>query len=178
MTAEPTSPKPTPEVQDNTKLKVPTGDLPAASEGTTTRSRWATRKMTVRSGRSKRLSLLNRRHQHRRTLSNEKNNGDVKGSPPSDRDTSRDVDDDDDDGEQKQRTLFMNLPLPPEFLTDEGLPINNYPRNKIRTAKYTPLSFIPKNLWFQFHNVANIFFLFLVILVVRFSLQTGCPTMI
>ncbi|EMR71793.1 putative phospholipid-translocating p-type atpase domain-containing protein [Eutypa lata UCREL1] len=63
------------------------------------------------------------------------------------------------------RTLFFNQPLPPEFKDEEGNPINSYARNKIRTAKYTPLSFIPKNLWFQFHNVANIFFLFLVILV-------------
>ncbi|KAI7855771.1 hypothetical protein BDC45DRAFT_438448 [Circinella umbellata] len=36
--------------------------------------------------------------------------------------------------------------------------------NRIRTAKYTPLSFIPKNLFEQFRNVANLYFLFLVIL--------------
>ena len=51
------------------------------------------------------------------------------------------------------------------MIDDEtGAPIKQYARNKIRTAKYTPLSFIPKNLYFQFQNVANIYFLFIVIL--------------
>lgn len=64
------------------------------------------------------------------------------------------------------RTLYFNQPLPSTMLDEEGHPILDFPRNKIRTAKYTALSFVPKNLWFQFHNVANIFFLFLIILVV------------
>ncbi|KAL2758570.1 hypothetical protein ACRALDRAFT_2101016 [Sodiomyces alcalophilus JCM 7366] len=63
------------------------------------------------------------------------------------------------------RKLFVNLPLPPDLLDEDGIPSQQFARNKIRTAKYTPLSFIPKNLWFQFHNIANIFFLFVVILV-------------
>lgn len=49
-------------------------------------------------------------------------------------------------------------------LTCKGHPIQQYKRNKIRTAKYTPISFIPKNLWFQFHNIANIYFLAVIIL--------------
>lgn len=64
------------------------------------------------------------------------------------------------------RQLFFGLPLPRELQDEEGHPIQYYTRNKIRTAKYTPLSFIPKNLFFQFQNIANIFFLFVVILVV------------
>ncbi|KAI9284134.1 hypothetical protein BC943DRAFT_338398 [Umbelopsis sp. AD052] len=36
--------------------------------------------------------------------------------------------------------------------------------NRVHTAKYTPLTFIPKNLFEQFRNVANLYFLFLVIL--------------
>ncbi|CAO3628350.1 unnamed protein product [Cunninghamella echinulata] len=36
--------------------------------------------------------------------------------------------------------------------------------NRIRTSKYTPLTFIPKNLFEQFRNVANLYFLFLVVL--------------
>lgn len=64
------------------------------------------------------------------------------------------------------RQLYFNLPLPDDKKDEEGYPIQEYTRNKIRTAKYTPLSFIPKNLWFQFQNIANIFFLFLCILVV------------
>lgn len=63
------------------------------------------------------------------------------------------------------RKIFINMPLPEEMIDPEsGLPIADYPRNKIRTTKYTPLSFVPKNLWFQFHNIANIYFLLIVIL--------------
>ncbi|CCE27051.1 related to ATPase II [Claviceps purpurea 20.1] len=169
-----TSPDPGP---DPKLLKVPTQ-----------RARWATRKMTVKSSSNKRLSLLNRM-QHKRTQS-EKDvaASDGNGAPFESRHSGRDGDDGDDDGddddgdddenhggdndddgesedeEDASRMLFFNMPLPDELLED-GDPIHTFPRNKIRTAKYTPLSFIPKNLWFQFHNVANIFFLFLVILV-------------
>ncbi|GJN67478.1 hypothetical protein PLIIFM63780_004919 [Purpureocillium lilacinum] len=139
----------------------------------TQRARWATRKMTVKSGRTKRMSLLNRM-QHRRTASNEKNHpgGDDGNEPPLGNHDPNDGDNHDDGGSESEddedhqsRTLYFNLPLPDDML-EEGHPIYTFPRNKIRTAKYTPLSFVPKNLWFQFHNVANIFFLFLVILVI------------
>uniref|UniRef100_A0AAY4CDE5 Phospholipid-transporting ATPase n=1 Tax=Denticeps clupeoides TaxID=299321 RepID=A0AAY4CDE5_9TELE len=40
----------------------------------------------------------------------------------------------------------------------------NYQGNGIRTTKYSLLSFIPKNLFEQFHRVANLYFLFLVLL--------------
>lgn len=36
--------------------------------------------------------------------------------------------------------------------------------NKIRTTKYTLLSFLPKNLLEQFHRVANLYFIFIVVL--------------
>ncbi|KAI8382519.1 uncharacterized protein HLK63_L15807 [Nakaseomyces glabratus] len=62
------------------------------------------------------------------------------------------------------RTVYHNLPLPEEMLDEEGNPIMEYPRNKIRTTKYTPLSFFPKNLLFQFQNFANVYFLVLIIL--------------
>ncbi|XP_053920670.1 phospholipid-transporting ATPase VD [Cuculus canorus] len=39
-----------------------------------------------------------------------------------------------------------------------------YMNNKIRTTKYTLLNFLPRNLFEQFHRVANLYFLFLVIL--------------
>lgn len=62
-------------------------------------------------------------------------------------------------------TVYFNMPLPEHMLDPEsGSTIHKYPRNKIRTAKYTPLSFIPKNLFHQFQNIANIYFLFIVIL--------------
>lgn len=67
---------------------------------------------------------------------------------------------------QGPRKIFFNLPLPPEALDEEGLPIKHYRRNKIRTAKYTPISFVPKNIWYQFHNIANVYFLLLIVLAV------------
>jgi phospholipid-translocating ATPase len=65
------------------------------------------------------------------------------------------------------RRVYFNVPLPQTERDEEGHPLAQYARNKIRTAKYTPLSFIPKNLWFQFHNIANVYFLFIIILGVR-----------
>ena len=91
------------------------------------------------------------------------------GSPAADGDQKEGSISSSNNGGSAPRKLYFNLPLPPELKDEEGHPIQQFPRNKIRTAKYTPLSFIPKNLWFQFHNIANIFFLFLVILVVRAS---------
>lgn len=64
------------------------------------------------------------------------------------------------------RRIYFNMRLPNEETHEDGTPINYYPRNKIRTAKYTPLTFIPKNLYLQYHNVANIYFTFIVILQV------------
>lgn len=71
------------------------------------------------------------------------------------------------DEESTQRRIFVNLPLPPECIDEDGSPKQYFSRNKIRTAKYTPLIFVPKNLWLQFHNVANVYFLFVTILAVR-----------
>lgn len=64
------------------------------------------------------------------------------------------------------RKIYFNVPLPNEALDEDGRPKAHYGRNKIRTAKYTPLSFVPKNLFFQFQNIANDYFLFLAILAV------------
>lgn len=63
------------------------------------------------------------------------------------------------------RTIYVNHELPPQMLdTQTQKPVLSYPRNKIRTTKYTPVSFIPKNLLIQFSKVANTYFLLLVIL--------------
>lgn len=62
------------------------------------------------------------------------------------------------------RTIYYNTQLPEEMLDEEGRPIVDYPRNKIRTTKYSPLTFFPKNLYFQFQNFANVYFLVLIIL--------------
>lgn len=133
-----------------------------------TRSRWATRKLTVKSSNLKRLSLMGR---NPRSTSDEKKR--TSGATESLRqgDGSQDESTKTDAGESSghgpgPRKLFFNLPLADEAKDEDGNPAQTYARNKIRTSKYTPLSFVPKNLWFQFHNIANIFFLFLVILVV------------
>lgn len=121
------------------------------------------------------MSLLDRMAAKKAAGADEKDDGrqDNNGNdePPREddehqQDDDNDQDDDDEDEGPGSRTVYFNLPLPPEMLDEDGAPKTTYARNKIRTAKYTPLSFVPKNLWFQFHNVANIFFLFLVILVV------------
>ena len=62
------------------------------------------------------------------------------------------------------RKIYFNTPLPADMKDENGNLTVSYPRNKIRTAKYTPLSFVPKNLYFQFHNIANIYFFFIIIL--------------
>jgi phospholipid-translocating ATPase len=65
-----------------------------------------------------------------------------------------------------RREIFINIPLPTHLLTTKGEPIVRYVRNKVRTSKYTLITFIPKNLFEQFRRVANIFFLAMVILQV------------
>lgn len=70
------------------------------------------------------------------------------------------------DRKHEKRTVVFNRPLPTESIDPEsGLPLIKYPRNKVRSAKYTALTFIPKNIGGQFtHDIANIYFLFLIIL--------------
>ncbi|CAH6719200.1 phospholipid-transporting ATPase Dnf2p [[Candida] jaroonii] len=70
------------------------------------------------------------------------------------------------DRKHETRTVVVNRQLPSDLLDPiTGKASIIYPRNKIRTTKYTPLSFIPKNLSGQFlNNVANIYFLVLIIL--------------
>lgn len=63
------------------------------------------------------------------------------------------------------RYVYVNSELPADMV-EPGTqrPSIQYSRNKIRTTKYTPMSFLPKNILFQFTNVANTYFLVLVIL--------------
>lgn len=54
----------------------------------------------------------------------------------------------------------------PSFTEDEELKqlLTLYKSNKIRTTKYSFLSFLPKNLFEQLHRFANIYFIFLAAL--------------
>ena len=104
---------------------------------------------------------------HKRSGSNEKKSEATGGSTL---DAVRDEPDGSEDGDDRassRRRIFFNIPLPDDAKDEGGRPITIFERNKIRTAKYTPLSFVPKNLWLQFHNIANIYFLFVIILAVR-----------
>ncbi|CDK28965.1 unnamed protein product [Kuraishia capsulata CBS 1993] len=64
----------------------------------------------------------------------------------------------------EKRHIMVNLELAADMLDEHGNPATVYPRNKIRTTKYTPLTFLPKNIVFQFTNIANSYFLLIVIL--------------
>ncbi|KAL1408534.1 phospholipid transporting ATPase [Vanrija albida] len=63
-----------------------------------------------------------------------------------------------------RRSIYVNQALPMDQIDHKGEPIVRYARNKVRTSKYTLITFIPRNLFEQFHRVANIYFLALVIL--------------
>lgn len=136
------------------------------------RIRWATQRVSAQSGRSKRHSIMQRFHKGAPPPNEKKRDsgGGSLGPRPRTAD-GHEGDRASEDGsvesvEAVPRRIFFNVELPDDAKDEEGHPIANFGRNKIRTAKYTPLSFVPKNLWFQFHNIANIYFLFLIILAV------------
>ena len=68
--------------------------------------------------------------------------------------------------ELPRRTIYVNTPLPSSAKDRKGEPLMRYVRNKVRTSKYTVITFIPKNLLEQFRRAANIYFLAMVILQV------------
>ncbi|KAK7442780.1 phospholipid transporting ATPase [Stygiomarasmius scandens] len=63
-----------------------------------------------------------------------------------------------------RRNVYVNHPLAHSEMDQDGEPLARYVRNKVRTTKYTVVTFIPKNLYEQFRRVANLFFLTLVVL--------------
>ncbi|KZV80365.1 hypothetical protein EXIGLDRAFT_630413, partial [Exidia glandulosa HHB12029] len=66
-----------------------------------------------------------------------------------------------------RRLVHVAVPLGRDEVKRNGEPLTTYVRNKIRTSKYTPLTFLPKNLYEQFRRVANIYFLALVVLATQ-----------
>ena len=131
------------------------GDRSTVKTNPIKRIRWATHRANTMQGRRKRASIMRRLHKHQRG--------------PSDQSAqSEDVEGDglDQAGPGPTRTIYFNQPLPPEAKDEDGRPLMQFKRNKTRSAKYTPISFIPKNLWLQFHNIANIYFLFIICLSV------------
>ncbi|KAG9072863.1 hypothetical protein KI688_000643 [Linnemannia hyalina] len=73
------------------------------------------------------------------------------------------------------RRVFVNMPLPAQYLDKNGLPKLSFGSNRINTAKYTALSFLPKNLFEQFRRVANMFFLFMAIIQLTPTFTVGSP---
>lgn len=64
---------------------------------------------------------------------------------------------------ERFRIVVPNHTVPPKTPRKEH-PNGRRPNNKIRTTKYTLLSFLPRNLLEQFHRVANLYFIFIVLL--------------
>uniref|UniRef100_A0A8C4VFH9 Phospholipid-transporting ATPase n=1 Tax=Gopherus evgoodei TaxID=1825980 RepID=A0A8C4VFH9_9SAUR len=63
---------------------------------------------------------------------------------------------------KRTRTVRSNLLLPgPEAEKPQRSPMAN---NRLKTTKYTALSFLPKNLFEQFHRLANVYFVFIALL--------------
>ncbi|CZR51538.1 related to ATPase II [Phialocephala subalpina] len=147
---------------------------PEDAPNPTKKLRWATQRLKGKSGNKKRGSILGRLG-HKSSQSSEKKRdsagadsmgtdlGGITEEPEPGDDESTGNAEIDRDG-QGPRTVYFNQPLPPDAVDEQGHPLKHYRRNKVRTAKYTPLSFVPKNLWYQFHNIANVYFLFLIIL--------------
>eukprot|EP00061_Rhincodon_typus_P017947 g46896.t1 len=64
--------------------------------------------------------------------------------------------------EGKSRTVRSNLlPLGPK---GSDQPRRLHASNRLKTTKYTLLSFLPKNLFEQFHRFANVYFVFIALL--------------
>ncbi|XP_057697770.1 phospholipid-transporting ATPase VA isoform X2 [Corythoichthys intestinalis] len=61
--------------------------------------------------------------------------------------------------ESKIRSVHANVRA-----EGEDNPNRHYADNKIKTTKYTVLSFLPKNLFEQFHRFANVYFVFIALL--------------
>lgn len=146
-------------------MAVSTGEESAHVSNPIKRIRWATQRVSGASGQKKRHSIMDRFH-HKRPTSGEKKREST-GTPTLDGIQEEQETDESTIGEERdtvRRRIFFNVPLPDDAKDEDGHPITNFGRNKIRTARYTPLSFIPKNLFYQFHNIANIYFFVVIIL--------------
>ncbi|KAJ5772495.1 hypothetical protein N7520_003024 [Penicillium odoratum] len=134
------------------------GEVPSNVSKPTQRQRWATTRQTGSGGVRKRVSIIDRFHK-RHEMRDEKRKSTNSTLPNDNASTNGAVNPGGDN-----RTIYFNVPIPESERDEEGQLKFTYPRNKIRTAKYTALTFVPKNIFLQFHNIANIYFLFVIIL--------------
>lgn len=65
--------------------------------------------------------------------------------------------------ESKTRLVRSNLLLLPEAEAEKSKR-TSLASNRLKTTKYTALSFLPKNLFEQFHRLANVYFVFIALL--------------
>ncbi|KAJ5203654.1 uncharacterized protein N7498_004533 [Penicillium cinerascens] len=143
-------------------LDVPDSEIqetPSNISKPTKRQRWATTRHAGSGGVRKRVSIIDRFHK-RSDVRDEKRRSTGASSTTDNASTSGE----ESSGLDSNRTIYFNIPIPESERDEEGHLKFTYPRNKIRTAKYTALTFVPKNVWLQFHNIANIYFLFVIIL--------------
>ncbi|KFY27602.1 hypothetical protein V493_03403 [Pseudogymnoascus sp. VKM F-4281 (FW-2241)] len=142
--------------------------LPPLDPVPTKRLRWATQHKKGKNANRARVSILDRLNRRPSRMEKRRESGgmeslggggDIANIDPEEEDKTQE------EGEG-QRKVHFNIPLPQDELDEDGSPKKTYPRNKIRTAKYTPLSFLPKNIWLQFHNIANVYFFILCILTI------------
>lgn len=132
-------------------------EVPSNVSVPTKRQRWATQRVGGTGGVRKRVSIMDRFH--KKTQSKDEKRKSTSSNLP-----TAENPDAEGDSESSTRRVYFNIPIPESERDEDGHPMAAYPRNKIRTAKYTPLTFVPKNIWLQFHNIANVYFLFIIIL--------------
>lgn len=146
----------------------PDGDVSVPAK----RLRWATQRVTGHGARRKRHSIMERFHKGAGAGEKKRESGGSGSATDAGQDGVMGSEDDvEEDG--PRRRIFFNIPLPEDAKDEQGHPITDFGRNKIRTARYTPLSFVPKDLWYQFHNIANVYFAFLIILTVRLNCSSS-----
>ncbi|KAH3682401.1 hypothetical protein WICPIJ_006626 [Wickerhamomyces pijperi] len=162
----------TPQIHQNaTFADFDDATVPTSSESTTSglkknssimkKHRWGTQRRkngTPAVGRARTLRWGHHKHANpNHEVSKDDSSGNGSGNNDQDEDPLK-------NRSNEFRQVYFNMPLPQEMKDEDGEPTVVYPRNKIRTTKYTAISFIPKNLIFQFKNVANIYFLIMNIL--------------
>jgi phospholipid-translocating ATPase len=146
------------------------GQAAGAQTPQTQRMRWATQRVkSVGKAANRRGSIMRRFQKNHPVDEKKRQSAGTGSSADSPSGGLQETDDASEEADLSARRIFFNQPLPKDEVDDNGYPIQHFARNKIRTAKYTPLSFLPKNLFYQFHNIANCYFLFLIILTVRIT---------
>lgn len=63
------------------------------------------------------------------------------------------------DARTLERQIYVNIPLPKHALAPNGQALTTYADNTVTTAKYSLMTFIPKNIFEQFRGLANVYFL-------------------